>query len=129
MRMMHTQLPEFYVRMEKSAKRFVQGKSLKVRGLENLKSGKLSSLRVGRYEELVEKVSTREEVASLEVVLVPRYPEVPYNIIIKGYDKNGKGKIAVVDTIGIMVPTDEIETFDCEIVIDRRKKNIHDYEE
>lgn len=120
MRLMHTKLPEFIEKMKKAAVKDSPDKTIKIKGLENLKSAKMQSLRTGRIELTVEELAKMKDVKEIELVVMPRVPETMHTVIIKGLDENGKGKKAVLEVINILHPTEETEISDCEEVEDRR---------
>ena len=50
MKLMHTRLPDFYTKIEAAAKQNDPNMGFSVSGLENVKTAKLASLRVGRVD-------------------------------------------------------------------------------
>ena len=76
MRLMHTPIPSFYRQMEEAGKRVNPETEVVVRGLENFKSAKLASLRVGRLEHEVYELSQEEGTAKIEVIAAPYNPEL-----------------------------------------------------
>ncbi|WP_243116401.1 hypothetical protein [Fonticella tunisiensis] len=95
-------------------------KKLEVRGLENLKSAKMQSLRTGRIESAVEEVANDKDIDRVEVIVLPRVPETMHTVIVKGIDKYGNAKKAILEVINIIHPTEEAELENCEEIIDRR---------
>ena len=53
MKLMHTKLPEFLKKMKVAAEESPNPKKIEIRGLENLTSAKMQSLRTGRIEHAV----------------------------------------------------------------------------
>jgi len=119
--LMHTKLPEFIKKMKVAAatKGSVE-KECDVVGLENLKTAKMQSLRTGRIEQAVEDLAKLEGVHSLEVAIIPRIPESMHNAVIRGFDENGNPVHAILETINILHPTEDILIHDCPDVDDRR---------
>ena len=120
MRLMHTKLPEFIRKMKQAVARELGNKHLVIRGLENLQSAKVQSLRTGRIESAVEEVARDERIAAVQVVVIPRVPETMHTVIVKGMDKNGQPCKAVLEVINILHPTEEVELANCPEVDDRR---------
>ncbi len=120
MRLMHTPLPDFYEKLKNAAKRLRPETEVSIRGLENVKTAKLASLRVGRVENEILELTQDPDVAKIEVVLMDRMPETARTVVIKSYDKNGAGKKAILENIYITTPAVECELEDMESVDDRR---------
>jgi transcription antitermination factor NusA-like protein len=120
MKFMHTKLPEFIKKLNNAAIKELGEGSIEIRGLENLKSAKMQSLRTGRIEDAVEEIAMGKDIEKVVVTVMPRVPETMHTVIIKGIDKNGNAKKAILEVINIIHPTEEIETFDCSEVEDRR---------
>jgi len=120
MRLMHTKLPEFIQKMRVAAEESEKPVSIKLRGLENLTSAKMQSLRTGRIEHAVREMSMREGVKSIEFSVVPRVPETMHTVVIKGVDENGKAVSAILELVNIIHPTEEALLIDCDDVEDRR---------
>lgn len=120
MRLMHTKLPEFIEKMKQAAKRNTPQKELKIKGLENLTSAKMQSLRTGRIESAVEEIAKKGNVEKIELVVIPRVPETMHTVIVKGIDKNGCTDSAILEVINILHQTEEAELLDCKNVEDRR---------
>lgn len=120
MKLMHTKLPEFIEKMKKAVVKNTPNKTIEIRGLENLKYAKMQSLRTGRIASSVEEIAGIEDVEKVEFTVMPRIPETMNTVVIKGIDKNGKAKKAILEVINILHPTEEIELEDCEEVEDRR---------
>ena len=120
MRLMHTTLPEF---MEKIKSAGIESKNpvdVKIRGLENLTSAKMQSLRTGRIEIAVEDMSLKDGVKNVDVTVIPRIPETMHTVVVRGLDENGNVKSAVLEIINIMHPTEEALLIGCEDIEDRR---------
>jgi len=122
MQMMHTKLPEFIEKMKAAGGKSKQRKNVSIKGLENLRFAKMQSLRTGRIEHAVEELALRDDVAEVEVLIIPRVPETMHTVIIKGIDDDGKAKKAIVDVINILHPTEEAFLSDCGDIEDRRPK-------
>lgn len=120
MRLMHTKLPDFIKKVKQAATKSRPEMTLEITGIENIKTAKAQSLRTGRIESAIEELAQAEGVEGIQLILRPRLPEVMYTVVIKGVDRDGKGKAAIVETIDFLVPTEDEDFFDCETVIDRR---------
>lgn len=120
MKLMHTSLPEFKVKMMTAVIKHSPDKKLELKGIENLKTAKMQSLRTGRIEEAVEEIAEDKDVEKVEVVVMPRIPETMHTVIVKGIDKDGNAKKAILEVINIIHPTEETELEGCKEVIDRR---------
>ena len=120
MKFMHTKLPEFIKKLTVAATKHLGDDSIEIKGLESIKTAKMQSLRTGRIEEAVEELSMDEDIARIEVSVMPRVPETMHTIVIKSIDKNGEPKKAILELINIIHPTEEVEIGDCPEVDDRR---------
>ncbi|MGN9165449.1 hypothetical protein ACTNDY_09275 [Tissierellaceae bacterium HCP3S3_D8] len=120
MKFMHTKLPEFIKKLTVAATKHLGNESIEIKGLENLKTAKMQSLRTGRIEEAVEELALDKDIEKVEVTVMPRVPETMHTVIVKGIDKDGNSKKAILEIINIIHPTEEIETGDCLEVEDRR---------
>ena len=120
MRLMHTSLPEFIKKIKSAGKKGAPDKNVIVKGLENLTSAKMQSLRTGRIEHAVEELALRDDIESIEMIIMPRVPETMHTVIIKGVGKDKKAKKAIVDVINILHPTEEAVLTDCAEIEDRR---------
>ncbi|MCL2852483.1 MAG: hypothetical protein FWE20_05540 [Defluviitaleaceae bacterium] len=120
MRLMHTALPDFIAKMKDAAKKNVPGKNISIKGLENLQSAKMQSLRTGRIEKAVEELALRDDIDGVEMIVMPRVPETMHTVVIKGVGKDGKAQKAIVDVINILHPTEEAVLSDCTEIEDRR---------
>jgi len=120
MRLMHTKLPEFIEKMKNAGAKVRPGKKVLIRGLENLESAKMQSLRTGRIEHAVEELALRSDVEEIEVRVIPRVPETMHTVLIKGMGKDGKARKAIIDVINILHPTEEAWLCDCAETEDRR---------
>lgn len=121
MQFMHTKLPEFIRRMKVAAA--TKGKVSKecdIVGLENLRTAKLQSMRTGRIEEAVTELARMDDVKRIEVAIIPRIPESMHSAVIRGFDIDGKSAHAILETVGILHPTDDVLIHDCPDVQDRR---------
>ena len=95
-------------------------KPIKIRGLENLTSAKMQSLRTGRIEHAVREMTMKDGVERIEFQVIPRVPETMHTVIIKGVDKDGKAKSAILEVLNILHPTEEAYLLDCDDIEDRR---------
>lgn len=120
MKLMHTKLPEFILKMKNAAVRHNPNRTIDIRGLENLKTAKMQSLRTGRIEDEVEEIAARDDIERVELVVMPRVPETMHTVIVKGINKDGKTVKAILDTINIIHPTEEVELEGCDDIEDRR---------
>ena len=120
MRLMHTPLPDYYKQMEAAAKRVNPDTEVVVRGLENFKTAKLASLRVGRVENSIYELAQNPETAKFEIIAAPYNPELFYTLIVKAYREDGTCYRAVLENMHITCPSLECELYDAEVVEDRR---------
>jgi len=119
-KLMHTSLPEFKLKLQMAALKQSPNKTLEIRGIENLKSAKMQSLRTGRIELAVEEIARDKDIDKVEVVVMPRVPETMHTVIVKGIAKDGTAKKAILETINIIHPTEEVELADVKEIDDRR---------
>ena len=120
MKLMHTKLPEFLEKMRVASEESSNPKPIKIRGLENLTSAKMQSLRTGRIEHAVREMTMKDGVERIEFQVIPRVPETMHTVIIKGVDKDGKAKSAILEVLNILHPTEEAYLLDCDDIEDRR---------
>jgi hypothetical protein len=106
-RLLHTSLPEFKSKIHQAGQK--NDKTVLLRGLENLRSAKMQSLRTGRIENTVDDLAQEPGTDLVEVVVMPRVPETMHTVVIKSYDKDGKPLKAVLEVINILHPTEEVE--------------------
>ncbi|MBQ1423817.1 MAG: hypothetical protein IIY96_05195, partial [Lachnospiraceae bacterium] len=83
MKLLHTKLPDFMKKMYVAATAKYPEKTIQIRGLENLHNAKMQSLRTGRIEKAVEEMAEREDVASIDFVVMPRVPETMHTVAVK----------------------------------------------
>jgi hypothetical protein len=95
-------------------------KVLEIKGIENLKSAKMQSLRTGRIEFAVEEISKDRNIEKVEVIVMPRVPETMHTVIVKGIDKDGNPRRAILEVINIIHPTEEVELAGIKDIEDRR---------
>ncbi len=115
MKLLHTKLPEFIKKMQvAAAEKGNVPKEIDIKGLENLRSAKMQSLRTGRIEHAVGEIAAIENVERLELIMIPRVPETMQTVIVKGMDKDGKCQKAVLEIINVLHPTEEAYLLDCE---------------
>lgn len=122
MKLMHTKLPEFIKKLKEAAIKGKKPKDIDIKGLENLSSAKMQSLRTGRIEHAVSELAEKEDVERLEINVIPRVPETMHTVIVKGLDKDGNCKSAILEVVNILHPTEEAYLLDCEDIQDRRPK-------
>ncbi len=123
MKLLHTKLPEFIKKMQvAAATKGSTPKEINIMGLENLRSAKMQSLRTGRIEHAVGEIAALDNVERLELIMIPRVPETMQTVIVKGIDKEGVCRKAVLEIINVLHPTEEAYLLDCdpENVEDRR---------
>ena len=120
MKLMHTSLPEFKLKLQSAVINQSPSKTLEIKGIENLKSAKMQSLRTGRIESAVKEIAEDKDVDKVEVVVMPRVPETMHTVIVKGIGKEGTAKKAILEIINIIHPTEEAELVDVKEVDDRR---------
>ena len=122
MKLMHTKLPEFIKKLKEAAIKGRRPKDIDIMGLENLSSAKMQSLRTGRIEHAVSELAEKEDVERLEINVIPRVPETMHTVIVKGLDKDGNCKSAILEVVNILHPTEEAYLLDCKDIQDRRPK-------
>ena len=121
MRLMHTRLPDFYQKAIDAGKKLRPDTEVEIRGLENFKSGKLASLRVGRVEKEIEEITLDPNVDKVEVIIIPRNTETSHTVIIKGIQKDsGKCKKAILESMYLSSPGEDCALYDVEEIDDRR---------
>jgi len=120
MRLMHTRLPDFYQKVIDAGKKDRPNTDVEICGLENFKSAKLASLRVGRVEDEIVEITKDPTVEKVEVIILPRAPETSHTVIIKGIQKDGTCKKAILEVMYVTSPTEESYLFDVEEIDDRR---------
>ena len=120
MKLMHTKLPEFIKKIKAAATKGVKPIECEVKGLENLKTAKIQSMRAGRIEQAVEDVAKKGDVARIEVSIIPRIPETVHTAVIKGFDENGNPTHAILQVVGILHQTEDTLIYDVPDVEDRR---------
>jgi|GEM_PF-318027 len=120
MKLMHTKLPEFLKKMKAAANESEHPMDITIRGLENLTSAKMQSLRTGRIEHAVREMTMKDGVEKIEFEVIPRVPETMHTVIVKGVDKEGNIKHAILEVVNILHPTEEAYLIGCDDVDDRR---------
>lgn len=120
MKLMHTKLPDYIRKMHEAVHKHFADRDIKIRGLENLTSAKMQSLRTGRIVHAVEEMVLAPGVEQVEMVVIPRVPETMHTVIIKGMGADGEVKKAILEVINILHSTEEVELGGCEDVEDRR---------
>ncbi|HOA16157.1 MAG TPA: hypothetical protein PKJ05_07475 [Bacillota bacterium] len=116
-RLLHTSLPEFKEKLLRAGRK--NGRQVAIRGLENLRSAKMQSLRTGRIENTVDSLSQDPDADLVEVVVMPRVPETMHTVVIKSYARDGKPLKAVLEVINILHPTEEVELEGFEVTDNR----------
>ena len=65
MKFMHTRLPDFYTKVKAAAKKLRPDTEVTISGLENVKTAKMASLRVGRVEDEIIDITEDEDIKKL----------------------------------------------------------------
>jgi hypothetical protein len=120
MKLMHTRLPDFYKKVIDASRKNRPNTEVEISGLENYKSGKLPSLRVGRVENEIAEITKDPAVKKVEVILLPRNPETYYTVIIKGVQEDGTCNKAILETMHVSAPAEDYYLFDVKELDDRR---------
>ena len=120
MRLLHTKLPEFIAKMKQAAAEGNAPKDIAIRGMENLQTVKMQSLRTGRIENAVAEVAAGDGIESVEMVVIPRVPETMHTVVIRGIAKDGSCVKAVLESLNILHCTEEAYLEGCGDVTDRR---------
>jgi hypothetical protein len=117
---MHTSLPEFNLKLQAAVIKQSPNKKTEIRGIENLKSAKMQSLRTGRIEDGVSEIAAEKRTQRVEIVILPRVPETMHTVVIKGFDAEGKPTRAIMEVVNIIHPTEDVELEGFTEVEDRR---------
>ena len=120
MKLMHTKLPDFKKKVVEAGKKLRPETEVELKGLENMESAKLASLRVGRIEEEIVEITQDPNVAKVEVTVLPQIPETIHCVVIKGIQKDGTSKKAILESMFITTPAPECYYHDSEEIDDRR---------
>ena len=120
MKLMHTKLPDFKRKVAEAGKKLRPETEVVLRGLENMESAKLASLRVGRIEEEIIEITQDSNVAKVEVTVLPQIPETIHCVVIKGIQKDGTSKKTILESMFITTPAPECYYYDSEEIDDRR---------
>ncbi|MBF4693939.1 hypothetical protein [Fusibacter ferrireducens] len=120
MRMMHTKLHDFYQKIIDAGKKIRPNTEVTFRGLESFQTGKLPSLRVGRVENEIVEITQDPGVEKVEVIIIPRNTESFHSVIIKGIQKDGTCKKAILENMHISSPGEDYYLHDVEEIDDRR---------
>lgn len=72
MKLMHTKTPDFVQKMHNAASK--GNKTLVMKGMETVRSGKWASIKTGQIEEITGKTALEEGVSSLEMVILNENP-------------------------------------------------------
>ena len=86
MKLMHTKTPDFVQKMHNAASK--GNKTLVMKGMETVRSGKWASIKPGQIEEITGKTALEEGVSSLEMVILNENPEVMKIVLLKARDKD-----------------------------------------
>lgn len=124
--MMHTKLPCFFQKMKEAAGKHDESIQCDVVGLENVKTAKLQSARIGIIESEIDEMTKSKGVKRIEVALVPRIPETNHTVVIRAFDENNKPIKAVLDIMSIFHPTVDVLLEGCDDVEDRRP-SLHEH--
>ena len=118
MKLMHTKTPDYIQKMHNAAAQGGPTRSILIRGMETVRSGKWASVKTGQIEEITGQVAQEEGVDSLEMVIMNENPEVMKIVLLKARDKDGK-VIKIVRFPGVCVfePLEETEYEGCKNVI------------
>ncbi len=120
MRLMHTSLPEFKLKLQQAVVKESSNKEVSIRGLENLCSAKMQSLRTARIEEAVNTIAADKATSKVEIVVLPRVPETMHTVVVKGYDAEGMPTKGILEVINIIHPTEDVELEGFVTIEDRR---------
>ena len=121
MKLMHTKLPDFLKKAVAAGKKINPDTQVTIEGFESMKSAKLASLRVGRIEdEIVELTSQNPKIKRIEIQMIPRVAETINTVIIKGIEEDGSCPKAIMDTMFLTVPGEEVYLEGVGEVSDRR---------
>ena len=118
MKLMHTKTPDYIQKMHNAAAKGGPTRSILIRGMATVRSGKWASVKTGQIEEITGQVAQEEGVDSLEMVIMNENPEVMKIVLLKARDKDGK-VIKIVRFPGVCVfePLEETEYEGCKNVI------------
>ncbi len=120
MRLMHTSLPEFKLKVQSAVVAQSPNKQIEIRGLSDLHSAKMQSLRTGRIEDAISEIAAEKVTQKVEVLVIPRIPETMHTVLVKGFDAEGKPTKAILEVINIIHPTEEVELEGFTQIEDRR---------
>lgn len=120
MRLMHTSLPEFKLKVQSAVIAQSPNKRIEIRGLSDLHSAKMQSLRTGRIEDAISEIAAEKVTQKVEVLIIPRIPETMHTVLVKGFDAEGKPTKAILEVINIIHPTEEVELEGFTKIKDRR---------
>lgn len=121
MKLMHTKLPDFLKKAVAAGKKINPDTQVTIEGFESMRSAKLASLRVGRIEdEIVELTSQNPKIKRIEIQMIPRVAETINTVIIKGIEEDGSCPKAIMDTMFLTVPGEEVYLEGVGEVSDRR---------
>lgn len=118
MKLMHTKTPDYIQKMHNAASKGGPTRTILIRGMETVRSGKWASVKTGQIEEITGKVAQEEGVDSLEMVIMNENPEVMKVVLLKARDKDGKvTKIVRFPGVCVFEPLEETEYEGCKNVI------------
>ena len=114
MKLMHTKTPDYIQKMHNAAAKGGPTRSILIRGMETVRSGKWASVKTGQIEEITGQVAQEEGADSLEMVIMNENPEVMKIVLLKARDKDGKVvKIVRFPGVCVFEPLEETEYEGC----------------
>ena len=117
---LHSNTDYFVAKMKAAARLNRPDTEVTIEGMENIKTGKVASLRVGRVECDLVDLTSDPEIKKVQIIVVPRMPETAHTVIMKGIREDGTAKRAILENIILTTPAAECELYDVDEVIDRR---------
>lgn len=120
MRLMHTRLPDMFTKLKAAAKLNRPDTEVSIRGLSDIQTGKVASLRVGRVESDLVDLTSDPEIVKVDIHIIPRIPETAHTVIMKGIRADGSAKKAILENLILTSPPAFCELYDVEEVEDRR---------
>lgn len=120
MRLMHTKLPDFKQKLQDAGKKLRPETEVTLKGLENMETAKLASLRCGRIEEEIVEITKDPSVSKVEITVLPQIPETIHCVVIKGVRADGTSPKTILESMFITTPAPEHYYHDSETVDDRR---------
>ncbi len=121
MKLMHTRLPDFYDKLKAAVRRGRPEAEVAITGMENVKTAKLASLRVGRIENSIYQLTKEDPgIEKVEISIHPHHPETAHTVLIKGIQKDGSCKKAIMETVYVSTPGVDCRLAGVDEVIDNR---------